>query len=291
MAAAYEDPKVTCPIDKSHEIFRSRLPQHLIKCLKANKLVNKMICPYNTTHLININEKEKHLMECESYAKIFIESAEMAEKPNYSGVVHFDDAVDQVTRALEASGIDGQEEKVCFIDGPAYNPEEAKINEQLYRQLNGEAKSARKNFRREEVKRHAELEAKQSTVMQNGGHRSNKAKLKKTHRPTALKDKGKKDDTSEDGSIYQGLPLNKPTEHKISEDLGEGSNVSRAEDDNSGAIASPVRSNKSADLDTSIKSKEELIEDTKTETDNFLEESDYDNATSELYKKYNVHNV
>ncbi|KAH0546420.1 gametocyte-specific factor 1 homolog [Cotesia glomerata] len=275
MDAAYEDPMVSCPIDDAHRILKSKLQKHLIKCLKANGLVDKMICHYNSLHIININEEKKHLSECESYAKIFVVSTEIAEKPNYSGVVPFDDAVDQVTRALEAIGTSNQEEKICFIDGPAYNPEEAKIHEPVFRSMNGEAKSARKNFRRKEVMRHAALEARQTTEMQNGGRRSNKAQLENTHRPTALEDKGIEDDTPEDGSIYQGLPVNISTEHEIFEDSGKGWNVSGAEDDDSGAIASPVRSNKSADLDTSIKSKEKLIEDTKTETDYFLEEADY----------------
>ncbi|KAG8038876.1 hypothetical protein G9C98_003183 [Cotesia typhae] len=95
MDAPYEDPIITCPVDKAHRIAKSKLQKHLIKCLKANGLGDKMVCPFNSLHVIYISEKEKHMAECESYAKLCVTSTELAEKPNYSGVVPYEEALDQ----------------------------------------------------------------------------------------------------------------------------------------------------------------------------------------------------
>lgn len=127
--------------------------------------------------------------------------------------------------------------------------------------------------------------------MQDGNRRSNNAQPENTHRSTALENKDKKDDTHEDGSINRELSADIFTEREIFEEFNEYGNISGTEDDDSSAIASPVRSNKSADLDPSIKSKKKLVKGTKTETDNLLEKADYDNFVSGLLKKYKVGDV
>lgn len=58
MDAPYEDPIITCPIDEVHRIAKSKLQKHLVKCLKANGLGDKMVCPFNPLHIIYIVEKE-----------------------------------------------------------------------------------------------------------------------------------------------------------------------------------------------------------------------------------------
>lgn len=280
MDAPYEDPIITCPVDKAHRIAKSKLQKHLIKCLKANGLGDKMVCPFNSLHVIYISEKEKHMAECESYAKLCITSTELAEKPNYSGVVPYEEALDQVTKALAAFGETDQEE-ICFIDGPAYNPEEAKIHEPLFRSLHCESKSVRKNFRREEVMRHAALEAEQTSEMQDGNRRSSNAEPESTDRPTALENEDKKNDTHEGGSINQGEDEYIFTENEIFEEFHEYVNPSGTEDDDSSAIASPVGS----------KSEKKLIEGTETETDNLLQEEGYDNIVGGLLTKFKVRDI
>lgn len=44
---------VECPYNKAHQLLKSRIQTHLIKCRKSYPKVQKVQCPFNVTHLIN----------------------------------------------------------------------------------------------------------------------------------------------------------------------------------------------------------------------------------------------
>lgn len=55
---------VVCPYNKSHLIIRSRLPAHLLKCVKHYNGEVLMQCPFNAMHLFPEREKEQHFEKC-----------------------------------------------------------------------------------------------------------------------------------------------------------------------------------------------------------------------------------
>lgn len=47
---------VECPYNKSHQILRSRIQTHLVKCRKNHPNSGKRTCLFNVTHIINKEE-------------------------------------------------------------------------------------------------------------------------------------------------------------------------------------------------------------------------------------------
>ncbi|XP_074108849.1 uncharacterized protein LOC141533723 [Cotesia typhae] len=154
MFASFEDTIIKCPVNKFHKVSKSKMRKHLEKCLKANKLINKTICAYNPLHIIDTDEREKHLLECEDNPKIYISWIDSSIKPNYSGVISVNEAVEEVDKVLAAFG-ETKQKKTEFIECSAYDPVKANINRALYRPpLIGGTKSEKKAFRKKEVQRH-----------------------------------------------------------------------------------------------------------------------------------------
>ncbi|XP_012263407.2 uncharacterized protein LOC105690298 isoform X1 [Athalia rosae] len=60
----YSDPVVICPYDESHQIARSRIQSHIVKCEKNHPPGYKEICPYNASHRVFKDELAHHLKHC-----------------------------------------------------------------------------------------------------------------------------------------------------------------------------------------------------------------------------------
>uniref|UniRef100_A0A1B6F5S8 CHHC U11-48K-type domain-containing protein n=1 Tax=Cuerna arida TaxID=1464854 RepID=A0A1B6F5S8_9HEMI len=69
---------VTCSFDPNHVILRSKMPYHIIKCIKQHPNHNKIQCPYDSTEYIDPEEFRNHLVTCESKKSIFSDTFETA---------------------------------------------------------------------------------------------------------------------------------------------------------------------------------------------------------------------
>jgi len=58
------DDTVTCPYNKFHQIKRSRIQYHILKCSKNYPDMDLVICPYNATHQFPEHERRGHLVYC-----------------------------------------------------------------------------------------------------------------------------------------------------------------------------------------------------------------------------------
>lgn len=47
------DPMELCPLDPAHQIRRSRMQFHLVRCMKNHTLEDKVVCPYNSVHIVD----------------------------------------------------------------------------------------------------------------------------------------------------------------------------------------------------------------------------------------------
>jgi len=55
---------VTCPYNKFHQIKKSRIQYHILKCKKSHPELELVICPYNATHHFPKSEEREHLLSC-----------------------------------------------------------------------------------------------------------------------------------------------------------------------------------------------------------------------------------
>lgn len=70
---------VRCSFDSNHIILRSRMPYHIIKCVKNHPGHNKIQCPYDATEYIDSDELTNHLLTCESKKSLCADRYELAE--------------------------------------------------------------------------------------------------------------------------------------------------------------------------------------------------------------------
>lgn len=59
-----QDEYMVCPYNKAHSILRSRMPAHLIKCVKQFRGEPLSKCPYNAMHLFPKGEEGNHMKNC-----------------------------------------------------------------------------------------------------------------------------------------------------------------------------------------------------------------------------------
>lgn len=55
-----------CSFDKNHIVLRSRMPYHIVKCIKRYPGHNKIQCPYDATEYIDPDDYPEHILKCES---------------------------------------------------------------------------------------------------------------------------------------------------------------------------------------------------------------------------------
>lgn len=70
---------VTCSFDSNHVILRSRMPYHIVKCVKNHPGHNKVQCPYDATEYIDNDKLANHLLTCESKRSLDAERYEFAD--------------------------------------------------------------------------------------------------------------------------------------------------------------------------------------------------------------------
>lgn len=59
------DEYVRCPYFPEHELRRSRLPYHIIKCQKNPKAPKLVACPFNYLHRVTVEKRHEHELLCE----------------------------------------------------------------------------------------------------------------------------------------------------------------------------------------------------------------------------------
>ncbi|XP_053596949.1 probable cyclin-dependent serine/threonine-protein kinase DDB_G0292550 isoform X2 [Microplitis demolitor] len=115
------------------------------------------------------NVISQHYTECESYASVQVQQLDLNDRKNYSGIISFEEVTDQLTKAFEAFGsTNNNVDRFHSIDGPGYDPIQTNINKPLYRSLDCESKSKKKQFRMIERQRHAASSAQGSNEWHHG---------------------------------------------------------------------------------------------------------------------------
>ena len=59
------DVYVKCPYFPEHELRKSRLPYHLLKCQNNPNAPNLVACPFNYLHRVRPEEQKDHIQLCE----------------------------------------------------------------------------------------------------------------------------------------------------------------------------------------------------------------------------------
>lgn len=59
------DVYVNCPYFPEHELRRSRMPYHIIKCQSNPRAPKLLACPYNYLHRVKPEDQQEHLATCE----------------------------------------------------------------------------------------------------------------------------------------------------------------------------------------------------------------------------------
>lgn len=62
----YED-LVECPYNRAHQILRSRIQTHLVRCRKSHPDIHLEICPFNSTHLMKKEDKDVSILKVERF--------------------------------------------------------------------------------------------------------------------------------------------------------------------------------------------------------------------------------
>uniref|UniRef100_A0A1B6KZ77 CHHC U11-48K-type domain-containing protein n=1 Tax=Graphocephala atropunctata TaxID=36148 RepID=A0A1B6KZ77_9HEMI len=75
---------VTCSFDPHHILLRSRMPYHIVKCIKAHPNHNKIQCPFDSTEYIDPEEFPEHIRICGSKRTIFQTTCDTADIIKYS---------------------------------------------------------------------------------------------------------------------------------------------------------------------------------------------------------------
>lgn len=64
------DEYVKCPYFPEHELRRSRLPYHIIKCQKNPNAPKLLACPFNYLHRVKPEDREDHMILCEDKTRL-----------------------------------------------------------------------------------------------------------------------------------------------------------------------------------------------------------------------------
>lgn len=82
--ATLPDVYVRCPYFPEHELRRSRLPYHLLKCQKNPYAPKLLACPYNYMHRVRYEDRAEHLASCEDKPKTKYSEKDM---PSYGNTL------------------------------------------------------------------------------------------------------------------------------------------------------------------------------------------------------------
>ncbi|XP_073835401.1 gametocyte-specific factor 1 homolog [Musca autumnalis] len=127
---------IECPYEKHHQILRSRMQVHLVRCRKNHPNEKKVTCPFNVTHVLNEPELEFHLSCC-------------AERTTFENYRNTEPAPTRPTipppMPQYQSEDNWDDENV-----PSYNPQAYAANADVLRTIKGAPPSQRKAFRKQE---------------------------------------------------------------------------------------------------------------------------------------------
>lgn len=82
--ATLPDVYVRCPYFPEHELRRSRLPYHLLKCQRNPHAPKLLACPYNYLHRVRSEDRAEHLITCEDKPKTKYNDRDL---PSYANTV------------------------------------------------------------------------------------------------------------------------------------------------------------------------------------------------------------
>lgn len=90
------DVYVKCPYFPEHELRRSRMPYHIMKCQNNPRAPKLLACPYNYLHRVRPEDQEEHLSLCEDkvvkkYSKRGTPSYSKTSKHWSKGLMSYDD--------------------------------------------------------------------------------------------------------------------------------------------------------------------------------------------------------
>lgn len=57
---------VTCSFDPNHVVLYSRMPYHIVKCIKNHPNHGKLQCPFDATEYIDSDKYSEHILICQS---------------------------------------------------------------------------------------------------------------------------------------------------------------------------------------------------------------------------------
>ena len=58
---------LTCPYNPSHQILKSKMTVHLVRCRRSNLDKKVEICPFNSSHHVKKEDYDSHLRICKVY--------------------------------------------------------------------------------------------------------------------------------------------------------------------------------------------------------------------------------
>ncbi|KAK7863298.1 hypothetical protein R5R35_005341 [Gryllus longicercus] len=138
-----QDEIVPCPYNPSHQINKSRLQYHIVKCEKQHAQRELVTCPYNATHRLPKPELAVHIFECPDKRILETHKFQTGDEVSKKNLQEF------IRPSLPPS-----EENWDTDDyQSSYDPNQHINNKCVIRNIQGATKSERKQFRREERRR------------------------------------------------------------------------------------------------------------------------------------------
>ncbi|XP_015113122.1 gametocyte-specific factor 1 homolog [Diachasma alloeum] len=177
------DPMVTCPLDKSHHILKSRLIFHLVRCKKNHDLSGKATCVFNSTHIVDKDELKIHHLTCLDRREMqeFRYESDEADQKQWEGIITLQDVV----KVHEESSTYGE----SWDDDPVvgtYDPYKANENKDVLNTLMVASKSEKKAWRKYQRQKMAQFESSQYSEVNTPKEVQTKASLEPLRSPKAV---------------------------------------------------------------------------------------------------------
>ncbi|XP_033324322.2 uncharacterized protein LOC117219343 [Megalopta genalis] len=142
-------PYTICPFNAAHRIIDGRIQRHILKCRKSYPKDIKVTCPFDATHVLNPEEYEHHLLTCISNGNVMCYRMTL-EPGKQLGTVLLEDACNVQTDVISDEDWSG--------NNPTYNALAVSEAKNVMRSAVGLSKSKKKQFKRSERERIAQIE-------------------------------------------------------------------------------------------------------------------------------------
>ncbi|PSN32050.1 hypothetical protein C0J52_16706 [Blattella germanica] len=133
-----EDPLIRCPYNQSHQILKSRMQAHIVKCKKNYPTADKMVCPFNAVHHVDKIHYQYHVSTCPDRRVVECQKYEVSN--SFGGDVN---SFEYKEPELPPNEEDWDKD----AEVSHYDPSEHIENALILRSLQGATKSQRKAFR------------------------------------------------------------------------------------------------------------------------------------------------